>query len=84
VTVGLRPEHARPIEAERAAISGPVEMVEQLGADALVHVGYGAGTPLIVRVPHGAQPQVGSTFGFDVVPAHVFVFDAQNGTRLRA
>jgi len=84
VTVGLRPEHARPAAPERAAIRGPVEMVEQLGADALVHVGYGSGTPLIVRVPHGGQPQVGSTFGFDVDPVHVFVFDAQSGARLRA
>ena len=84
VTVGVRPEHARPVSAERAMMRGPVEMVEQLGADALVHVGYGSGAPIIVRVPHGAQPQVGATYGFDVDPAHVFVFDAQQGTRLRA
>src|SRR5215218_2973635 len=39
--IGVRPEHAIPVPPEQAAVSGPVEMVEQLGADALVHVGYG-------------------------------------------
>jgi len=83
VTVGIRPEHARPSAPEQADVAGTVEMVEQLGADALVHVGYG-GALLIVRVPHGQQPQVGERFGVKVDPARVFVFDAQSGQRLRA
>ena len=83
VTVGLRPEHAVPVPAGQASVSGPVEMVEQLGADALVHVGYGGGT-MIVRVPHGAQPQVGTTFGVRVEPARVFVFDSTSGARIRS
>ncbi len=80
VTIGIRPEHATPSAADSAMVAGPVEMVEQLGADALVHVGQGAGT-LIVRVPHGEQPEVGSTFGFRVEPDRVFVFDRATGAR---
>jgi multiple sugar transport system ATP-binding protein len=82
VTIGIRPEHAVPVPEGQASIGGPVEMVEQLGADALVHVGYGGGT-MIVRVPHGAQPEVGGTFGIRVDPARVFVFDTATGARLR-
>jgi sn-glycerol 3-phosphate transport system ATP-binding protein len=82
VTVGIRPEHAVPSANGVSAVTGPVEMVEQLGADALVHVGHG-GAALIVRVPHGEQPQVGDAFGFRVDPARVFVFDAASGTRVR-
>ena len=33
-------------------VSGTVEMVEQLGADTLVHIGHGADT-IIARMPHG-------------------------------
>jgi ABC-type sugar transport system ATPase subunit len=64
-------------------LTGTVEMVEQLGADALVHVAFG-GTTLIVRVPHGEQPPVGTRLGVRADPARVFVFDTQNGQRLRA
>jgi sn-glycerol 3-phosphate transport system ATP-binding protein len=82
VTVGIRPEHAIPAPPEAASISGPVEMVEQLGADALVHVGYGSAL-LVVRVPHGSHPDVGASFGVRVDPAKVFVFDGSTGTRVR-
>jgi sn-glycerol 3-phosphate transport system ATP-binding protein len=82
VTVGIRPEHAEPCAIDAASVSGAVEMVEQLGADALVHVAHGGAT-LIVRVPHGEQPQVGDRFGFRVDPARVFVFDAAAGSRIR-
>jgi sn-glycerol 3-phosphate transport system ATP-binding protein len=83
VMVGIRPEHALPAPPESAAVSGSVEMVEQLGADALVHVGYG-GSSFVVRVPHGRQPEVGAPFGLHVDPARVFVFDGASGTRLRS
>jgi multiple sugar transport system ATP-binding protein len=83
ITVGIRPEHAVPSANGASAVQGPVEMVEQLGADALVHVGHGGGT-LIVRVPHGEQPRVGEPFGFRVEPSRVFVFDAASGRRVSA
>jgi sn-glycerol 3-phosphate transport system ATP-binding protein len=81
VMVGIRPEHLIPCGAGEAFVSGPVEMVEQLGADALVHVGHGE-TPIIARVPHGTSPTVGSTFCATADPARVFAFDAATGQRL--
>ena len=83
VTIGIRPEHAQPAPPAGAPVTGPVEMVEQLGADALVHVGYG-GASFVVRVPHGQHPEVGAPFGLRVDPARVFVFDGATGSRMRS
>ena len=82
VTVGVRPEHLVPSSERDGVLSGPVEMVENLGADVLIHIGHG-GNNVIARVPNGAAPAVGSTFSVAADPARVFVFDATTGARLR-
>jgi sn-glycerol 3-phosphate transport system ATP-binding protein len=81
VVVGVRPEHLVPGGAAEAVVSGTVEMVEQLGADMLIHVAHGPHI-ILARVPHGAMPGVGSTMHFGAAPASVFLFDAQGGVRL--
>jgi ABC-type sugar transport system ATPase subunit len=81
VTVGVRPEHLRPVDTGEAMVSGPVEMVEQLGADTLLHVGHGAGT-IIARLPHGAHPELGSVLHLAADPANVFLFDTATGERM--
>src|SRR6476619_2317445 len=73
VMVGVRPEHLTPCGERDALLSGPVEMVENLGADALIHIGHGGNT-VIARLPHGASPAVGSTFCVTAEPARVFAF----------
>ncbi|MFO1323137.1 MAG: sn-glycerol-3-phosphate import ATP-binding protein UgpC [Burkholderiales bacterium] len=82
VTVGIRPEHLRPVDAAAAMFAGPVEMVEQLGADSLVHLGHGAGT-IIARVEQGHAAAVGDTLHVAARPDHVFLFDSATGGRLR-
>jgi sn-glycerol 3-phosphate transport system ATP-binding protein len=82
VTIGIRPEHFIPCGEVDASLRGPVEMVEQLGADALIHIGHGNGT-VIARVPHGTSPAVGSQFYVTAEPARVFAFDPETGARLR-
>ena len=57
-------------------------MVEQLGADILVHIAHGT-DPVIARLPHGAAPAIGSTMSVEADPARVFLFDAATGARLR-
>jgi sn-glycerol 3-phosphate transport system ATP-binding protein len=81
VSVGIRPEHLVPCSESEAVVRGPVELVEQLGADALIHVGHGP-TNVIARVPHGTAPEVGAAFCVKADPARVFVFDAASGTRV--
>jgi len=82
VTIGVRPEHFRVSDGGPATVSGPVEMVEELGADTLLHVGHGAGT-IIARLPHGVNPGVGSTMQLVAEPSHVFLFDSETGARIR-
>jgi sn-glycerol 3-phosphate transport system ATP-binding protein len=81
VVVGIRPEHLVPGSAAEAVVSGTVEMVEQLGADMLIHVTHGPHM-ILARVPHGVMPGIGSTMHFGATPASVFLFDAQGGARL--
>jgi sn-glycerol 3-phosphate transport system ATP-binding protein len=82
VVVGVRPEHLRPVAPDEGMLAGSVEMVEQLGADVLVHVAHGA-TPVIARLPNSGVPQMGSTIGLAADPGRVFVFDAGTGARIR-
>jgi sn-glycerol 3-phosphate transport system ATP-binding protein len=81
ITVGIRPEHFIPCGETDASLRGCVEMVELLGADALVHIGHGNGT-IIARVPHGTSPAVGSQYCVSADPGRVFAFDPQSGARL--
>jgi len=82
VTVGIRPEHLDPTGPDRADFSATVEMVEQLGADTLVHLARGA-DQLTARLPHGSRPEVGTTLSLAADPARVYLFDAGSGARIR-
>ncbi|CAG0982146.1 sulfate transport system ATP-binding protein [Burkholderiales bacterium] len=82
VVVGIRPEHLVVADPADAFFAGTVELIEQLGADTLVHVAHGADSS-IVRRPHGLQPEPGSTLHVSADPSSVFLFDAASGARLR-
>ncbi|HQU47947.1 MAG TPA: sn-glycerol-3-phosphate import ATP-binding protein UgpC [Casimicrobiaceae bacterium] len=82
VIVGIRPEHLEFVDPANAFFSGTVELVEQLGADALVHLAHGADN-VVVRRPHGEQPAPGAELHVAAEPERVFLFDAQTGARIR-
>jgi ABC-type sugar transport system ATPase subunit len=82
VVVGLRPEHILPCAESEASFAGPVEMVEQLGADALIHLGHGT-ERVLVRVPHGIHPAIGATLYVRADRDHAFLFDPAEGARIR-
>ena len=81
VTVGVRPEHLN-LGAAAEAIRGTVEMIEQLGADTLVHVAADQ-SQVVARLPHGISPEVGSTLALGAVASRVYVFDRATGARIR-
>src|SRR5438045_7712759 len=81
VTVGIRPEHLHPTGEADGSVSGTVEMVEQLGADTLVHIAHGRDL-VIARLPHGVQPDIGTRFSVTADPARVFLFDTASGARV--
>jgi sn-glycerol 3-phosphate transport system ATP-binding protein len=82
VTVGLRPEHLAPRGEADALFSAKVEMIEQLGADTLVHLSRGRDL-VTARLPHGSAPAIGSTLHLTADAAHVYLFDATTGERIR-
>jgi ABC-type sugar transport system ATPase subunit len=82
VTIGVRPEHLTLSGAADSALRGTVEMIEQLGADTLVHVAADK-AQVIARLPHGVAPEVGSTVTLAADPSRVYVFDRATGTRIR-
>src|SRR5437763_16516251 len=81
VTVCIRPEHLHPTGEADGSVSGTVEMVEQLGADTLVHIAHGRDL-VIARLPHRAQPDIGTRFSVTADPARVFLFDTASGARV--
>jgi sn-glycerol 3-phosphate transport system ATP-binding protein len=81
VSVGIRPEHLVPCAAAEAFFEGTVEMVEQLGADSLLHVAHG-GVTVIARVPHGTHPAIGTTLHLAAAPGHVYLFDSRTDARI--
>ena len=48
LTLGIRPEHLMPAQAGDAIVAGAVALVEDLGADRLIHVDC-SGVSLILR-----------------------------------
>jgi ABC-type sugar transport system ATPase subunit len=82
VIVGIRPEHLEVVDPADAYFAGPVELVEQLGADTLVHIAHGA-ERTVVRRPHGAPAEPGATMHVASDPSRVYLFDATSGARVR-
>ena len=82
VVVGIRPEHLMPSSAGDAVLSGTVEMVEQLGADMLIHVAHGPQL-ILARVAQGDLAGHRLDDALPGVARRVFLFDAAQGGRLR-
>ncbi|HEY1704267.1 MAG TPA: ABC transporter ATP-binding protein [Trebonia sp.] len=114
VVVGIRPEHLRLTTADNpgnqpaplantgqgSLITGSVILVEELGADALLHVrlaqngdggdtasgavGAGPGESVITRAEGRRPPAPGEQVTLAVDPAEVFLFDPASGARISA
>src|SRR5262249_28092760 len=78
--VGLRPEHLVPNPKGPLALS--IELVENLGADALLYGKVPGGATLVARVEGAAPYKAGGTLQLDVSPRQVHLFDAESGRRV--
>jgi ABC-type sugar transport system ATPase subunit len=82
VTLGVRPEHARPW-ADGAGLVGPlsgqVEYTEALGRETFVGVRHDAATRLVLCVDGRAAVQPGDTVTYGLVPEGLRFFDAETG-----
>ncbi|WP_075218147.1 sn-glycerol-3-phosphate ABC transporter ATP-binding protein UgpC [Mongoliimonas terrestris] len=80
VLAGFRAEVARLVRPGQG-LDASYEFAEELGASRLLHGSLG-GTVVVVSVADGRMLQPGETFGIEVAPSEVHLFDAETGRRL--
>jgi ABC-type sugar transport system ATPase subunit len=79
--VGLRPEHLVPCAEAEAAIQGKLELVENLGEYALVHLITPSGVEFIAKTERPPSEDKGSLLSFSIKPELVHCFDKATGLR---
>jgi len=97
IVLGIRPEHLHPANGSEALdgqkharaadgsaeLTGEVMLVEELGADALLHVRLPEGGDQVVARAEGRKPPApGRQVTFRVQPDDVFAFHPVTGARL--
>ena len=97
IVLGIRPEHLHPANGSQALagqgraraadgsaeLTGEVVLVEELGADALLHVRLPEGGNQVVARAEGCKPPApGRQVTFRVQPDDVFAFHPATGARL--
>jgi multiple sugar transport system ATP-binding protein len=82
LVLGIRPEHMHLADGS-GELRGEVLLVEELGADALLHVRLaGGGDPVVARTEGRKPPAQGQPVTFHVQTDDVFAFDPETGDRL--
>jgi multiple sugar transport system ATP-binding protein len=82
LVLGIRPEHMH-LANGAGEIKGEVMLVEELGADALLHVRLAdSGNQVIARAEGRKPPAPGQDVTFHVQPDDVFAFNPETGARL--
>jgi sn-glycerol 3-phosphate transport system ATP-binding protein len=83
VTVGIRPEHVALAGLAAATAHLTVDVVEQLGADTMVHGHFGADrSALTVRLSGVQNPRAGERLPLVIAPCHIHLFDKESGERI--
>mgnify|MGYP000117917947 CR=1 FL=1 len=87
VTLGVRPEHLRPVGQGSgdgaAAFHLQVQLVETLGADTLAHGTLGNnGDSLTLRMPGNVPLREGQSLGLVADPGELHFFDPDSGRRI--
>ena len=81
LTVGIRPEHLKTNKKGQVRVS--VQMVEQLGANSLVHgVLEKTNIDFSVSIPGHVTADAGSVMAFDVNRDNIHIFHADTGQRV--
>ena len=79
--VGLRPEHLDVTDSASAVVEGTLELVENLGEYALVHLLTATNVEFIAKTEKPPQVPKGSTIGFGVKPELAHFFSTESGQR---
>jgi multiple sugar transport system ATP-binding protein len=82
LVLGIRPEHLHLADGS-GELAGEVMLVEELGADALLHVRLAeGGNPVVARAEGRKPPAPGQQVTFHVQQDDVFAFHPVTGARL--
>ena len=79
-TLGIRPEHMTPGQADAAHATLTVDSCELLGADNLAHGRWGK-HDVTVRLPHTHRPAAGEALQVALPARHLHFFDPSTGRR---
>jgi ABC-type sugar transport system ATPase subunit len=79
--VGLRPENMIETTADKAVVEGRLELVENLGEYALVHLITASGIEFIAKTEKPPKAAKGETIGFTIKPELAHYFDKETGLR---
>ena len=81
VTVGIRPEHFEPNKKGNLHIV--VQMIEQLGANSLIHgVLENTNVEIVASLPGHIIAEAGSKMSFGVKDKNIHVFNSESGKRV--
>ncbi|MEP4198287.1 MAG: sn-glycerol-3-phosphate ABC transporter ATP-binding protein UgpC [Aliishimia sp.] len=80
--VGLRPEHLVPCDPGVAVLQGKLELVENLGEYALVHLVTPTGVEFIAKTEKPPAQGKSETVSFAVRPELTHFFDKESGLRI--
>tara|TARA_R110002049_G_scaffold41901_11_gene125561 strand:- start:290 stop:1324 length:1035 start_codon:yes stop_codon:yes gene_type:complete len=80
--VGLRPENMVECKPADAVVEGRLELVENLGEYALVHLITASGVEFIAKTEKPPAAQKGETIGFTIKPELAHYFDIETGLRV--
>jgi multiple sugar transport system ATP-binding protein len=82
LVLGIRPEHLHLANGS-GELAGDVMLVEELGADALLHVRLAGGaSPVVARAEGRRPPALGQHVTFHVQQEDMFAFHPETGARL--
>ncbi len=76
-TLGVRPPDLELVPADAARATGRIDVIESLGAEAMVHVDVGAGNVLVAQVREPVPFAAGDEIGLALGAVHRFGSDGQ-------
>ncbi len=79
--IGIRPEHMMACSAAKAIVQGTLDLVENLGEYALVHMITANGASFIAKMEKPPEIEKGGIISLTVKPELVHYFDAATGLR---
>ncbi|MGJ8530329.1 ABC transporter ATP-binding protein [Maritalea sp.] len=82
VTVGVRPEHLILCPQAEAALSGKIDVVEQLGDHVLLHMATNDGLEFVAKMEKAPTLSRGEVLHFKAKEDTIHLFDKSSGIRL--